>query len=151
VQVIGKSIFLGGIATLGMLLGGTAGAQMDHERMQPTQAEFQQIDQPLWVKGAVTMGGLGLIGLELWWFLLSKPKSCKATNQAGIQEVTVTVLENSAERQGDIQQAEANVRLAQQSYDRQQQIALTAINQARTELRDEPTLLSADPQPTEPK
>jgi len=24
------------------------------------------------VKGAVTFGGLGLIGPELWWFLLSK-------------------------------------------------------------------------------
>jgi plastocyanin domain-containing protein len=34
---------------------------------------------------------LGLIGLELWWFLLSKPKSAKATALAGIQEITVTV------------------------------------------------------------
>jgi membrane fusion protein, heavy metal efflux system len=52
-----------------------------------------------------------------------------------LAELRVTALENSAERQGDVQQAQANLRLAQQNYDRQQQIALTAIDQARTELR----------------
>lgn len=52
-----------------------------------------------------------------------------------LAELRVTALENSAERQGDVQQAEANLRLAQQSYDRQQQIAQTTIAQARTELR----------------
>ncbi|NJO72568.1 MAG: cupredoxin domain-containing protein [Leptolyngbyaceae cyanobacterium RM1_406_9] len=90
-----KLAILGGIATVSVLLGGTSGAavaQMDHENMQPTeQTEFRRIDQPLWVKGAVTAGGLGLIGLELWWFLLSKPKSRKAIAQEGVQEVTVTV------------------------------------------------------------
>jgi plastocyanin domain-containing protein len=34
---------------------------------------------------------LGLIGLELWWFLLSKPQSAKAIVTEGIQEITVTV------------------------------------------------------------
>ncbi|MGF2010684.1 cupredoxin domain-containing protein [Nostoc sp. DedVER01b] len=35
---------------------------------------------------------MGLIGLELWWFLLSKPKSQKAVAASqGIQEVTITV------------------------------------------------------------
>jgi plastocyanin domain-containing protein len=29
-----------------------------------------------------------LIGLELWWFLLSKPKSRKAATQDGVQEIT---------------------------------------------------------------
>lgn len=52
-----------------------------------------------------------------------------------LAELRVTALENSAERQGDVQQAEANSRLAQQNYDRQQKIALAAIEQARTELR----------------
>lgn len=52
-----------------------------------------------------------------------------------LAELRVTALENSAERQGDVQQAQANLRLAQQNYDRQQQIALTAIEQSRTELR----------------
>ncbi|HEY9630469.1 MAG TPA: biotin/lipoyl-binding protein, partial [Coleofasciculaceae cyanobacterium] len=37
-----------------------------------------------------------------------------------LAELRITALENSAERQGDMQQAQANLRLAQQSYDRQQ-------------------------------
>ena len=37
--------------------------------------QFPRIEQPLGNKVAVTLGGLSLIGLELWWFLLSKPKS----------------------------------------------------------------------------
>ena len=93
-----KTAIIGSIATLGVLLGvpsGKAVAQMTHENMQPSTEEqtgqFRRIDQPLWVKGAVTAGGLGLFGLELWWFLLSKPKSRKAATQGGIQEITVTV------------------------------------------------------------
>ena len=31
------------------------------------------------------------IGLELWWFLWSKPKSLKVANQKGIQAVTIVV------------------------------------------------------------
>lgn len=94
--MIKSSAILGGIATLGVLLGTSSGAalaQMSHDEMQSTEqtGEFQRIDQPLWVKGVVTAGGLGLIGLELWWFLLSKPKSRKATTQGGVQEVAVTV------------------------------------------------------------
>lgn len=99
-----KTAIIGGIASVGFLFSITSDnsigfavpteiAQMSHEGMQSTgqTGEFQRIDQPLWVKGAVTAGGLGLIGLELWWFLFSKPKSRRATTQAGIQEVTVTV------------------------------------------------------------
>ncbi|NJO80834.1 MAG: efflux RND transporter periplasmic adaptor subunit [Cyanobacteria bacterium RM1_2_2] len=52
-----------------------------------------------------------------------------------LAELRVTALENSAERQGDVQQAQANLRLAQQRYERQQHIAVTAIEQAKTELR----------------
>lgn len=93
--MINQSAILGGITAF-MLLGATSGeaiAQMSHEEMQPTEqtGDFQRIEQPLWTKGVVTAGGLGLIGLELWWFLFSKPKSRKATTQGGIQEVTVTV------------------------------------------------------------
>lgn len=36
-----------------------------------TDTRFQRIDQPLPVKILVTASGMGLIGLELWWFLLS--------------------------------------------------------------------------------
>jgi hypothetical protein len=42
-----------------------------------TKSEFQYIHQPLWVKSIVTFSACGLIGLEVWWFLLSKPKSQK--------------------------------------------------------------------------
>lgn len=52
-----------------------------------------------------------------------------------LAELRVVALENSAERQGDIQQAQADLRLAQQNYDRQQQIAQIAIEQAQTEIR----------------
>ncbi len=52
-----------------------------------------------------------------------------------LAELRVDALENSAERQGDVQQAQANLRLAQQNYDRQQKIAWTAIVQAKTELK----------------
>jgi plastocyanin domain-containing protein len=94
--MINRSTIWGGIATVGLLfstMSGEAIAQMPHEGMQPTEqtGEFQRIDQPLWAKGIVTAGGLGFIGLELWWFLFSKPKSRQAATQGGIQEITVTV------------------------------------------------------------
>ncbi len=53
--------------------------------------QFQPIEQPLINKAIVTSSGLGLMGLELWWFLRAKPKSCQVTAQDGIQAVTVTV------------------------------------------------------------
>jgi plastocyanin domain-containing protein len=97
-RVLAKPI-ASSVASLGMILGITSGeavAQMPHsmERMQPSQNEqtgFQRIEQPLSNKIIVTVGGLGLIGLELWWFLASKPKSVKANTQGDIQEITVTV------------------------------------------------------------
>ncbi|MGG6241452.1 efflux RND transporter periplasmic adaptor subunit [filamentous cyanobacterium CCT1] len=52
-----------------------------------------------------------------------------------LAELRVTALENSAERQGDVQQAEADLQLARQSYQQQQQIALRAIEAARTDVR----------------
>ncbi|MBD1869206.1 cupredoxin domain-containing protein [Cyanobacteria bacterium FACHB-471] len=98
--MVNRSTALRIIATSIMLLGLTSGeaiAQMSHEEMPSGEhgatehGDFQRIEQPLWLKGAVTASGLGLIGLELWWFLLSKPKSRQATAQGGVQEVTVTV------------------------------------------------------------
>jgi plastocyanin domain-containing protein len=78
--------------TLALSLASGTPAQMNHDGMAPTSTgQFQRIEQPLWSKVAVTGAGLGLIGLELWWFLLSKPKSRQATTTGGVQEVTVTV------------------------------------------------------------
>jgi plastocyanin domain-containing protein len=93
--MMNQSMILSGIVGVSVLLGVTSDvalAQMS-DQMQPTQptGEFQRIEQPLWIKAAVTAGGLGLIGLELWWFILSKPKSRRAIAQSGVQEITITV------------------------------------------------------------
>ncbi|MBF2021566.1 MAG: cupredoxin domain-containing protein [Hydrococcus sp. C42_A2020_068] len=97
--MVNKTVLVSTIASLGLVLrivSGKAVAQMPHQdRIQPSQnqptEQFQRIEQPIVNKIAVTLGGLGLIGLELWWFLLSKPKSARAIARGGIQEVTVTV------------------------------------------------------------
>jgi len=36
---------------------------------------LQPMPQPLALKLAVTLGGMALIGAELWWFLLSTPQA----------------------------------------------------------------------------
>jgi plastocyanin domain-containing protein len=82
-----KITFFGTLAGFGFLLGAISGVIA----AEPDTTQFHPIAQPVENKVAVTLGGLGLIGAELWWFLLSKPKSRKASTQAGVQEVTVTV------------------------------------------------------------
>ncbi len=76
-----KTVF-GSLAGLGFLLGVTANvalAQMPHQ-MSPNSSQeqttqFSRIEQPLGLKVGVTVGGIALIGLELWWFLWSKTKA----------------------------------------------------------------------------
>lgn len=53
--------------------------------------QFSRIEQPLSVKILVTLGGLGLIGAELWWFLWSKTQAQKAVTAQGIQELEIVV------------------------------------------------------------
>jgi plastocyanin domain-containing protein len=81
--------------SLALVLVSGSPAQVNSDPMIDHSAEttgrFQRIEQPLWSRVAVTSAGLGLIGLELWWFLLSKPRSRQATTTGGVQEVTVTV------------------------------------------------------------
>ncbi|BDA73958.1 hypothetical protein CAL7716_081240 [Calothrix sp. PCC 7716] len=114
--MLDRKTIIGSIATFGLLFGvvtqRAVAQQMPHEThnsatsqtsepatraaLPPSglanpKGEFQRIEQPLWVKAAVTASGLGLIGLEIWWFLLSKPKSRNAEAHDGIQEVTITV------------------------------------------------------------
>jgi plastocyanin domain-containing protein len=60
----------------------------DHSMTNP---QFQPVEQPLALKAIVTLGGLGLIGLELWWFLWSQPKAQKSESQEGIQAFNITV------------------------------------------------------------
>lgn len=72
-----KKGIIGGVAGCGLMLslaGGVAIAQMPNSEESST-TQFRRIEQPLSVKGVVTAGGLALIGLEVWWFVLSKPKS----------------------------------------------------------------------------
>lgn len=87
-----KKILLGNLAGLGVLFSATAAtAQMPMASPQET-TQFRRIDQPTGLKLGVTVGGLALIGLELWWFLYSKNRVQKAdTTNQGIQEVTITV------------------------------------------------------------
>ena len=88
-----QSKILGSLASLGFLVGmvSTANAvKMPAEHSTP-KGGFQRIEQPLATKIGVTVGGLALIGLELWWFLLSKPKAQRSTLEQGIQKLTIQV------------------------------------------------------------
>jgi len=91
-----RATFFGTLAGCGFLLGAISGAiaaesQMGEMGNDAPKSQFQRIEQPLSNRAIVTVGGLGLIGLELWWFLFSKPKSRQAATTRGIQEITVTV------------------------------------------------------------
>ncbi|MBD2041558.1 cupredoxin domain-containing protein [Microcoleus sp. FACHB-672] len=80
----------GSLAGIGFLLSLVSG--VNAAEIHPKQtAQFQRIEQPLAAKAGVTLGGLGLIGLELWWFVFSKTKSREADSNQGVQEVTITV------------------------------------------------------------
>lgn len=94
-MLIRKPVF-GTLAGVVLLLStvGTGAAQMPSE--MPSHASqkpnsFHQIDQPLWITGSVTLAGLALIGLEVWWFLLSKPRSRRTAANPDVQEMTITV------------------------------------------------------------
>ncbi|MFH7241434.1 MAG: hypothetical protein ACHWZW_01160 [Spirulina sp.] len=70
------------LTSLALVLTLTTGApaQEGHSMMESSPAptgQFQRIEQPLWSRLAVTSAGLGLIGLELWWFVFSKPNPPK--------------------------------------------------------------------------
>ncbi|HIK19439.1 MAG TPA: cupredoxin domain-containing protein [Leptolyngbyaceae cyanobacterium M33_DOE_097] len=92
-----RATFFGTLAGFGFLLGAISGAIAAESKMGemghdvPQTKQFQRVEQPLSNKAIVTVSGLGLIGLELWWFLFSKPKSRQATTVGDVQEVTVTV------------------------------------------------------------
>lgn len=55
------------------------------------QSQFEKIEQPWQIKGGVTLLGVGLIGLELWWFLFSKSQAKEARRDRDIQEVEIIV------------------------------------------------------------
>jgi plastocyanin domain-containing protein len=94
-----KNKIVSSLAGLGFIFALTinsALAQNNKEVEMPASAgeqtsQFQRIEQPVSLKVAVALGGLGLIGAELWWFMFSKTKSQKALVKQGIQEVDIVV------------------------------------------------------------
>jgi plastocyanin domain-containing protein len=56
-----------------------------------TNKSFRQIEQPLPLKIGVVLGGLTLVGAELWWFLGRKQQQQQATQSNGVQEILITV------------------------------------------------------------
>ena len=108
-----KSKIVGSLAGLGFLLALTCDLVLAQKEVKmPASAEeqtsqFQKIEQPISLKLAIAIGGLGLIGAELWWFMfsnansqhlkpsssdrVSKTKSQKARVKQGIQEVDIVV------------------------------------------------------------
>lgn len=88
-----RPFLLSSLANVGLVIGlaNSTPAQMPHDGMAEPTGQFQRIEQPLWSKVAVAGAGLSLIGLELWWFLLSKPKSRRASATNGVQDITITV------------------------------------------------------------
>ena len=59
--LVGCGFFIGAIS------GALAAEMLAEQTREHTQ--FRRIEQPLGNKVAVTLGGLGLMSLELWWFL----------------------------------------------------------------------------------
>lgn len=85
-----KGKWLFGSLLSATLLFGTASVA-SAQIAEPDIGEFRQIEQPLGLKVGVVAAGAGLIGLELWWFLLSKTKAQTAQISEGIQTVDITV------------------------------------------------------------
>lgn len=83
----------GSLASLGLVMGMASGVQASEMSVQHSTSttQFRSIEQPLGLKIGVTIGGLTLIGLELWWFLFNKAKGQQAESIQGIQELTITV------------------------------------------------------------
>lgn len=68
------SRIVGSLVSLGLLFSLLAGLVVAPIPTLAQKSQFQSIKQPLGLKAGITLGGLALIGVELWWFLLSKPK-----------------------------------------------------------------------------
>jgi plastocyanin domain-containing protein len=82
-----KKILWGSLAGLGLLLATTSHAAL----AAAPNSQFRSVEQPLALKVGVAIGGLALIGVELWWFLFSKSPAQQAQAHQGIQELTITV------------------------------------------------------------
>lgn len=85
-----KKVILTTIFSLAVLFG-TAEASLAKAESTESSPKFSRIEQPLPLKIFVTLGGFGLIGAELWWFLFSQSKSQTAMTNQGIQELEIVV------------------------------------------------------------
>ncbi|TVP64244.1 MAG: hypothetical protein EA343_05895 [Nodularia sp. (in: Bacteria)] len=65
-----KNLLWASLTAFGLSIGTASAAMPTHSSGETSQ--FQAIEQPLGLKVGVTLGGIALIGLELWWFLFSK-------------------------------------------------------------------------------
>ncbi|MCC0175670.1 hypothetical protein I4641_01580 [Waterburya agarophytonicola K14] len=78
-----KSKIYGSLAGLGFFLAITSNIALAQKEMEVEMpafpgeqtSQFQKIEQPLGLKLAVALGGAGLIGAELWWFMFSQSNS----------------------------------------------------------------------------
>lgn len=94
-----KNKIVSSLAGLGFILALTINSALaqNHKKVEmPASAaeqtsQFQKIEQPIGLKVAIALGGLSLIGAELWWFMFSQTKSQKALVKQGIQEVDIIV------------------------------------------------------------
>ncbi|MEL7353611.1 MAG: hypothetical protein AAF171_17515 [Cyanobacteria bacterium P01_A01_bin.116] len=68
-----RSCLISGCFTTGLLLLSASVAQAS--LVDVDTDSFRRVDQSLGVKTAVTTVGIGLIGLELWWFLWHKAQA----------------------------------------------------------------------------
>jgi plastocyanin domain-containing protein len=78
-QVLRHLVKLGLLISMASTIPITAATAAEASRQT---SQFRQIQQPLGLKLGVALGGAALIGLELWWFLLSKPSQTTVNQDA---------------------------------------------------------------------
>ena len=83
-----KNKIIGSLASWGFFLALTSNVVLAQKMTAeiPVSADrqisqFPKIEQPLSLKLAVALGGLGLISAELWWFVFSKDSSKKTSKR----------------------------------------------------------------------
>lgn len=79
---------LSSLISLGLVLGVASGVKAAEMPAQHLKEQFRRLEQPLSLKVAVTLGGVGLIAAELWWFLLSKNQPPQTTNNQDLRQHT---------------------------------------------------------------
>ncbi|MBW4663127.1 MAG: hypothetical protein KME01_02840 [Chroococcus sp. CMT-3BRIN-NPC107] len=67
-----KKYIIGALVVLSFLIGTTS--SLASTQMPEKTTQFRRIEQPMSLKIGVTLGGLALIGTELWWFVFSRTK-----------------------------------------------------------------------------